>query len=158
MRVQLRHVLIYVLAGICCWLLLWVWNQRHIKRFHLETRRGSLIHHAHLMETLFQLNSSTLDASVDALREKIPFWITIIDARGLVVADSFFSGGDLQRVENQLQAKEIVQAAHKGQGSDLRYFSLTDGWFLYAAVPISTGGFIRLATPVSGSDPSPEPQ
>ncbi|MDA2926694.1 hypothetical protein MYX78_05595 [Acidobacteria bacterium AH-259-G07] len=151
MKIRWQRVLIYFLGGICCWLLLFVWNERHIKKFHLETLRKSLQHQAHMMEMLFSLSDLTSDSEVDTIRPKTPYNITIIDRQGRVVADSLFSGKDLDKIENQLNQKEIIQAAQEGLGSDLRYYAVTDGWFLYAAVPFSNGkGFVRLSTPVSG--------
>ena len=111
--------------------------------------RQGLLHHARLVQVQFDLNP----AAVDTIGEGIAYRIEIIDPEGQVVADSLFSAEDLERSENQLASKEIQEASQEGAGTDLRYYSLTDGWFLYVAVPASTGGFIRLSTPVSGPEP-----
>ncbi len=152
MSMQRRRVLIYVLGGICGWLLLFAWNQTSIKKFHLETMRQGLLHHARLVQVQFDLNPS----AVSAIGEVIPYRIEVIGPQGQVVADSLFSNEDFERTENQLDSKEIQEASREGAGTDLRYYSVTDGWFLYVAVPVSTGGFIRLSKPVSGPDPLPD--
>ncbi|MDA2933209.1 hypothetical protein MYX82_02585 [Acidobacteria bacterium AH-259-D05] len=158
MKVRWQRVLIYSLAGICCGLLLFTWNQRYIQGFHLDIMRNNLKHQARLMEPMFHLSTSTSDSEVDAIGEKVPYQITVIDGLGRVVADSLFSGKDLGHLENQLNQKEIVEAAQNRIGTDLRYYEATDGWFLYVAALFSTGeGFIRLSRPVSGPDPVADP-
>ncbi len=153
MDLRWARVLIYSLAGLCCGLLLLTWNQRYIQRFHLEIMRDNLRHQARLMEPLFHLNESTTDSQVDAIREQLPYHLTIINGGGRVVADSLFSGGDLEKMGNQLNQKEIVEAGQSGTGSDLRYYEATGGWVLLAAIRSSWGGFIRLSRPVSGPNP-----
>lgn len=158
MKIRWQRVLIYQLAGLCCGLLLFTWNQRYIQRFHLEIMRNNLKHQVRLMEPLFHLSHSTSDSQVDAIGEKIPYHITLIDGGGRVVADSFLSGKDLENMENQLNQKEIIEAAEKGIGTDLRYYTVTDGWFLYAAALLSTGeGFVRVSRPVSSPNPVADP-
>jgi hypothetical protein len=156
MNSRLQHFVLCVLVVLCGWILFFIGYRQNIKEFHLDTIRQGLLHHARLAEVLFELSSSTPDAAVDAVRERIPYRIEIISARGRVLADSLFSGEDLERHENQLDRKEVVEATEEGQGSDLRYYEVTRGWFLYVAVPLTTGGFIRLSTPVSGSEPLPD--
>ena len=125
MKLRWQRVLIYPLVGLCCGLLLSSWNQRYIQSFHLDIMLNDLRHQARLMEPLFQLNESTTDGQVDAIRKQLPYHLTIIDRRGRVVADSLFSGSDLERMGNQMNQKEIVEAAKKGTGSDLRYYETT---------------------------------
>jgi len=150
MSMRKGRVLIYVLGGICVWVLLVAWNQKSIKRFQLETIRQGLVHHARLVQVQFDLNPS----AVGAIGEEIAYRIEIISQEGQVVTDSLYPNEDFERTENQLDSKELQEASREGVGTDLRYYSVTDGWFLYVAVPASTGGFIRLSTPVSGPEPS----
>ena len=153
MIVRWQRVLIYSLAGLCSGLVLLSWNERSIQRFHLDIMRNDLGHQARLMEPLFSLDESTSDPQLDAVREQLPCHLTIVDRSGQVVADSLFSGTDLAKMGNQLNHKEIVEAAQSGMGSDLRYSEATGGWVLLAAIQSSGGGFIRLSRPVSGPEP-----
>lgn len=153
MKVRWPRVLIYSLAGLCSGLLLLTWNQQYIQRFHLDVMHNDLRHQARLMESLVHLNESLTDSQVDAIREQLPYHLTIIDGGGRVVADSLFSGKDLEKMGTQLNPKEIVEARQNGTGSDLRYLEATGGWVLLAAIRSSGGGFIRLSRPVSGPKP-----
>jgi two-component system phosphate regulon sensor histidine kinase PhoR len=157
MKIRWQRVLIYPLAGLCCGLLLFIWNQRYIQSFHLDIMLNDLRHQARLMETPFQLNESTTDGQVDAIREQLFYHLTIINRRGIVVADSLFSGTDLEKMGNQVNQKEIVEAAQKGTGSDLRYYETTGGGVLLVATRSSGGGYIRLSRPVSGPHPVEDP-
>ena len=157
MRFRWQRVLIYSLAGLCCGLLLLSWNRRYIQSFHLDIMRNDLHHQARLMEPMFHLNESTSDSQMDALREKLPYHVTIIDPGGRVVADSMFSGEDLGKMANQLNRKEIMEASQNGTGSDLRYHEATGGWVLFAVIQSSGGGYIRLSRPVSGPNPVEDP-
>ncbi len=153
--VRWQRVLIYILGGIGCWLLLVMWSQRQLREVHLQIMRKGLEHHVHLAELLYNLDTSTSNSEIDNIRQKITYHIAIIDRQGRVVADSLF-GQNLELIENQINQREIIQAAQEGVGSDLRYNPATDGWFIYAAVALSTGqGFIRLSQPVSGPWPTP---
>ena len=154
MMVRWQRVLIYILGGVGCWLLLVVWSQRQLREVHLQIMRKGLEHHVRLAELLYDLDASTSNSEIDNIRQKIPYHIAIIDRQGRVVADSLF-GRTLGHLENQLNQREIIQAEQEGVGSDLRYNPATDGWFLDAAVSLSTGqGFIRLSQPVSGPWPT----
>ena len=158
MSLKWSHVLIYILGGICCWLVLFAWGDRHIKTFHMSTIRGSLQHHARMAEVLFSISDSTPDSEVDAIQEKLQYHIAVIDRQGRTVSDSLLSGADLGAMGNQLDHREIEEAARQGMGSDLRYFHRTGGWFLHVAVPLSNGGgFIRVSTAVSGPEPTLPP-
>ena len=157
MKVRWQRVLIYSLAGLCCGLLLFSWNQRYVQSFHLDIMLNDLRHQARMMEPLFHLNESMTDSQVDAIREQLPYHVTIIDKHGKVVADSLFSGTALEKMGNQLNQKEITEAGQGGTGSDLRYSEATDGWFLFSATQSSQGGYIRLSRPVSGPIPVEDP-
>jgi hypothetical protein len=157
MKVRWSRVLIYSLAGLCCGLLVLTWNQRYIQSFHLDIMLNDLRHQARLMEPLFQLNEFTTDSQVDAIGEQLPYHVTIIDGHGQVVADSLFSGAELEKMGNQLNRKEIVEVDQSGIGSDLRYSEATGGWVLLAAIQSSQGGYIRLSRPVSGPHPVEDP-
>ena len=155
MMVRWQRVLIYILGGIGCWLLLVVWSQGQLREVHLQIMLKGLEHHARLTELLFHLDDSISNSEIDNIRQKIPYHIAVIDRQGRVVADSLF-GQNLEHMDNQINQREIIQAVQEGLGSDLRYNPATDGWFLYAAVALSTGqGFIRLSQPVSGPWPTP---
>ncbi len=157
MNVRWPRILIYSLGGFRCGLLLLTWNQRDIQRFHLDIMSNDLRHQARLMEPLFHFSGATTDSQLDALRDQTPYPTTIINGEGRLVADSLFSGEDLKKMENQLNQEEIVEAGQNGTGFDLRYHETTGGWVLFAAAQSSGGGFIRLAQPVSGPNPTEDP-
>ncbi len=157
MNVHWPRILIYSLGGFCCGLLLLNWNQRDIQKFHLDIMSNDLRHQARLMEPLFHFSESTTDCQLDTFRSQMSYRTTIIDGEGRVVADSLFSGEDLDKMANQMNQKEIVEAVERGTGSDLRHHEATGGWVLFAAAQSLGGGFIRLARPVSGPNPAEDP-
>ncbi|MDX9816950.1 MAG: histidine kinase dimerization/phospho-acceptor domain-containing protein [Smithellaceae bacterium] len=76
-------------------------------------------------------------------------WVTLIDARGKVFADS---EKDVTQMENHSNRPEVQEARLKGSGKSVRFSSSLNIDMLYVAVTIRNGekinGYVRLARPL----------
>ncbi len=76
--------------------------------------------------------------------------VTILDARGVVIADSHYPPG---QVANQANRPEVEAALQLSEQHDIRSDEFTDVETLFAAAPIQLGnnllGVVRLARPMS---------
>jgi two-component system phosphate regulon sensor histidine kinase PhoR len=75
--------------------------------------------------------------------------VTLIDAAGIVVADSDVEERDM---DNHLHRSELQEARLKGQGRAVRYSRSLEAYMLYVALPVKKGGdivgYVRLARPL----------
>lgn len=106
----------------------------------------SLSEKARLVETTLQgKQPDQFQASAPELARRAQARLTVIDAAGTVLADS---EADPALMENHADRPEFV-AALRGDTTVSRRFSNTIGTeFLYVAVPMGSGGAIRLALPL----------
>lgn len=72
--------------------------------------------------------------------------VTVIDGTGKVLADS---EGDPGKMENHSTRPEFITALKGQPGSAARWSNTVGVEFLYVAVPISEGGAVRMAYPLS---------
>jgi two-component system, OmpR family, phosphate regulon sensor histidine kinase PhoR len=72
--------------------------------------------------------------------------LTYIDAAGRVIADSDLS--EIESAENRFHRPEVQEARLRGKGSAIRYSQTRKLRFLYVAVPLASGGYVRLARPL----------
>ena len=79
--------------------------------------------------------------------------VTLIDAGGLVLADSDTSYSELRLMDNHFGRSEIAEAARSGRGASKRYSATLKKELIYSAVPVKEAGrvigYIRIAKPVS---------
>jgi signal transduction histidine kinase len=92
-----------------------------------------------------------LDALVYRLGRETGRRVTVIDATGLVIADSDFPHNELSQLENHATRPEFAAALHGGTGTDLRRSVSTGRWELKVAMPIA-GGAARVSTPLPQVD------
>ena len=84
--------------------------------------------------------------------------VTLVNASGLVLADSAVSDGDLAGIENHRTRPEIAEAIATGAGTDLRSSHTTGERTLYRAVRLSETGnpssalYLRLGLPMTALD------
>lgn len=75
--------------------------------------------------------------------------VTLVDARGVVFADS---ENDIVKMENHLNRPEIQEARVRGTGKSVRFSQTLGVEMMYVAVPFKTGeritGYVRLARPL----------
>jgi len=77
--------------------------------------------------------AAELEAMLKSLGPAIDTRITVIDPKGVVIADS---ERDPAAMENHLTRPEVLMALHGGTGSALRYSTTVQENMLYVAVPI----------------------
>lgn len=106
-------------------------------------------------ERLFSAPVEQADAEIRRWAAASGLRVTLIDAEGRVVADSWTLPGLLGRLENHLQRPEIVAASGGRIGVAKRRSATTDHPLVYAAIevgpPERSPGFLRLA----GAEPHP---
>jgi two-component system phosphate regulon sensor histidine kinase PhoR len=86
-----------------------------------------------------------LQARVAAAAESGDVRLSLIDAQGVVIADSDVSAEGLPRVENHADRPEVAAALSGRVGSDVRVSGTLGRSLLYVAVP-APGGVVRVAT------------
>ena len=115
-----------------------------------ETRLLSQIFFQPLADSL---NMQAMDSLTDVLGSQIGSRITIIDAQGKVLGDSYESGADLLRMENHKARPEVASALQGLAGKSIRYSHTIQVDMLYVAWPIKVDGKIigvaRLALPLN---------
>ena len=85
--------------------------------------------------------SPALDALVAAVAREGHVRLTVIDPRGVVLADS---EQDPARMENHSNRPEVVQAMTGAVGTSQRFSGTVRRWLLYVAVPVrGAGGAVR---------------
>ena len=110
----------------------------------------SLSEKARLAETtlrgrdLEQFQASALD-----LASRSQARVTVIDAAGIVLADS---EADPNTMENHANRPEFIEALRGGTAVSRRFSSTIGTDFLYVAVPMEGGGAVRLALPLEQVD------
>ena len=94
-------------------------------------------------------DTSALQRSVRQLAEETHIRITLIDARGVVQADS---DEDPQRMGNHSDRPEVIQALARGFGKSVRYSGTLREPMFYLALPIRLPehgpAFVRVALPI----------
>ncbi len=83
--------------------------------------------------------------------------VTIIDPKGVVIADSSTKQQEIGRLDNHLRRPEIDLAGTKGIGTSVRYSTTLKGDLIYSAKQIkdSNGkviGYIRFSSPIRHAD------
>jgi len=86
-----------------------------------------------------------LDALAKDYKARTGARVTILNADGKVLGDS---DEDSSLMENHLQRPEVQAAAATGWGRATRYSHTLKIDMLYVAVPLKSGGFVRLSMPL----------
>lgn len=141
-----RSIFVKIFAGyfiiICLFsVCIFFFSFRIIKHYHIKTLTNDLqklgqILISNLGPLLQNDRIEELDASVKSVGKHIETRITVIDTKGVVLADS---EKDPQTMENHKTRPEIIQAIYGNVGSSLRYSTTVKESMLYVAVPIRQG-------------------
>jgi two-component system, OmpR family, phosphate regulon sensor histidine kinase PhoR len=97
--------------------------------------------------------ATAVQSSIISITARNNTRFTVIDAAGVVLADSF---EDPRLMENHLARAEILQAKLESKGTAIRYSSTVDMEMLYVALPVKDAGgiigYVRTALPLSAVD------
>ena len=148
-----RIYLNYTLVVLICTLVLAAILIGSISRHELQEVADTLRERAELasvlaLEPLRTLNYPQLRDRVDGLAARTGSRFTVIDPRGVVLADSH---EDPYRMGNHLQRPEVQSAMAQGSGFGTRFSQTLQEDFAYFAVPLEREGerlgFMRAALP-----------
>ena len=124
----------------------------------LQNIKASIITQARLIEgqvdaeSIRKEDAASLGALVKAVSPKTACRITIIDKKGVVLADSEKSKEAILGIENHINRPEVRVALAGGTGIDTHYSQTLKIDMLYAAIPIKdkseTVGVLRLSLPL----------
>jgi two-component system, OmpR family, phosphate regulon sensor histidine kinase PhoR len=137
-----------------------------IRAYLVARIEGELGAHARAAATLLSRvephSAADVDAAIDELARSVGARLTVIDADGVVRADSELSLEEIAHTENHQQRPEIVRARERAYGVAGRYSATLHTEMLYVALPFSgarlapdgaaTSGVVRAAMPLSEVD------
>lgn len=134
--------------------LLWFFYQHN-----LEILTTNLLTHGRVTENFLEdymknpAEKGTIDARIKELATKNDLRITVIDNKGIVVADSWETPA---LMENHLDRPEIELARTEGLGKSIRYSTTINQNMLYVAIPVWQGteisGIVRTASTLAAVD------
>ncbi|MFO7840530.1 MAG: ATP-binding protein [Desulfosalsimonadaceae bacterium] len=94
-----------------------------------------------------------MDVWISRLGEKLNHRITLVGAKGNVLADSAVAYPQVPDMETHIYREEIMDARKKGIGRSVRYSTTVERKMIYAAKPMEmaghAGAILRVAVPVS---------
>ena len=156
---KLKLILSYVFVIIFTFVLFAFFLDRSLEENSLRDLKLSLVNQAQLIEEqlstkqIVQVETPELEALVKDLGSRIKSRVTIVDAKGHVLADSEKLLSEIPNMENHATRPEIKLALSGLAGGEVRYSSTLKMNMLYVAVPIKSGegvtGVIRLALPLA---------
>ena len=134
LRIFFSHLLITLGISV----LLIVFSFRLVKKHYIETLSNDLEKIAVSLDKtikpyIFSGDSSVLDSFVKDMGRKLKVRITVIDSKGVVLADS---EEDPKKMENHGMRPEILQAFYGKTGSSLRFSDTVEEEMLYVAIPL----------------------
>lgn len=148
----LQIVLPFALLLILTMIGLGLYLNNFLRQSHLDTLRQNMEAETRLVaDRLADPMRGTVDAGMvsNLVRWFSPMLnarVTVIDANGTVLADSYTEAEDM---ENHLDRPEVQDALRSGIGSELRYSDTLQTDMLYTAAPVMDGkvitGVVRLA-------------
>ena len=158
-----RRLIIYYLAVIAVIVILMgAFFIFFLNYFYMETLRESLYNQARLASVLIEemlerdAGYDEIDTLAKDLGKELGVRLTIVDAKGIVLADS---DQDPLLMENHINRPEIIEAMETNKGIATRYSVTLDEEMYYLAIPINTvvpagtqpetRAIIRLAIPLA---------
>ena len=153
----------YILIVLATTLGLTFYLSREVRRARLDDLRAHLLNEAILLADQLQdgpiqiteAETQIWQSQVDRWSELLGQRISLIDAHGLVLAESHADAGEM---DNHLNRPEIREARRTGTGTAMRFSETLDAEVMYAAAVILgpntlTGspeiiGYVRVALPL----------
>ncbi|MFH1674787.1 MAG: ATP-binding protein [Pseudomonadota bacterium] len=134
----------YVLITLVLSSLILVFSFQTIRHYYIHSLEDDLKNlgitvRLKIAPLLPQKNFQEMNALVKQLGSDINTRITVIDAQGVVLADS---ENDPHLMENHKTRPEMAQALQGGTGTSIRYSTTVKEKMLYVAVPIEQGDII----------------
>ncbi len=114
-----------------------------LKSISIQNAKKELLHDITIAE-LFLSKGFSLDETASLLHKSLGVRLTIIDAKGKVVAKS---SNDKNSMDKLINRPEIIMANLKGIGTKIRHSKMLDMDFLYLAKKTKEG-FIRASKPI----------
>ena len=155
---KLKLILSYVFVILVSFAFLAFFLDKSLEENSVHNIQSSLVTQAYLIENQIVVESmkkegrASLDTLVEALGPKTNCRITIIDRKGIVLADSEKSKQETLSMENHINRPEVRAALTGNIGIDTRYSSTLKIDMLYVAVPLKDkdeiAGILRLALPL----------
>lgn len=133
-RIFLSHLLLAI--GISLLLVVLSFNiikKQYIKTFTIDLEKMAVALDNTVKPYLISGDFSSLDILVKKMGKKMKTRITIVDSKGIVLADS---EEDPEKMENHGMRPEILQAFYGKTGSTLRFSETVKEDMLYVAIPI----------------------
>lgn len=153
-----KLILSYALVILASFAFVAFFLDRNLEDNSLHNIQSSLIVQARLIEGQINADSikiedaSSLESLVRAAGSKTDCRITVINKKGIVLADSGKSERDIPSMENHINRPEVRTALTDNTGIDTRYSSTLNIDMLYVALPLKNKGEItgvlRLALPL----------
>ncbi len=153
-----KLILSYVLVILVSFAFIAFFLDKNLEENSLHGIQSSLVIQAHLIENQITAESIkkadlfSLDILVKTLGPKTNCRITVIDRKGMVLADSEKPREEISDMENHINRPEVRTALTGGTGIDTRYSPSLKIDMLYVAVPLEDKneiiGILRLALPL----------
>lgn len=153
-----KLILSYVFVILISFAFIAFFLDRSLEENSLHNIQSSLITQAHLIdgqitaESIKKEDTGVLGSLVKTLGSKTNSRITIIDIKGMVLADSEKSKQDIPGMENHVNRPEVRTALTGAIGIDTRYSATLKIDMLYLAMPLKDSdsiiGVLRLALPL----------
>ncbi len=153
-----KLILSYVLVILVSFAFIAFFLDKNLEENSLHNIQSSLVTQAHLIENQITTESikkedlTSLGILIKTLGSKTSCRITVIDRKGMVLADSEKSKQDVLNMENHINRPEVRTALTGDIGIDTRYSSTLKIDMLYVAMPLKDKneitGILRLALPL----------
>lgn len=153
-----KLILSYVFVILVSFAFIAFFLDKNLEENSLHNIQSSLVTQAHLIENQITTESikkedlTSLGILIKTLGSKTSCRITVIDRKGMVLADSEKSKQDVLNMENHINRPEVRTALTGDIGIDTRYSSTLKIDMLYVAMPLKDKneitGILRLALPL----------
>ncbi|MFA5147415.1 MAG: ATP-binding protein [Candidatus Omnitrophota bacterium] len=153
-----KLILSYVLVILVSFAFIAFFLDKKLEENSLHNIESSLITQARLIEDQITAESikredpASLGILVKTLGSRTSCRITVIDRRGMVLADSEKPKQEIAHMENHINRPEVMAALAGNIGIDTRYSSTIKIDMLYVALPLKDdgeiNGILRLALPL----------
>jgi len=141
------------IAVIGVFALISIFMEHQLHTWMRDRISAELLQDAHTINSAIQrithnYSIETLDPIIDELTHTSKHRVTLIDASGVVLADSKLSISAVKKVENHKNRQELLDATPTSPGIAVRYSNTVQQDMMYLAIPYSftnKTGFVRVS-------------